>query len=703
MSNLSKSNFYLQCIADTIAIIIAYSIAFWWRFRGPLNSPAGFFPYAPGHYTPGVYASLLPGMIISYLIVAYLVLTRENYLRRSFATELKSVTKTVVLVVLIIIVYLFFSRSSLLYSRAFIGMFSAIFWLTSLVLRCVVRKAILPMIHSGKNAEQLIVVGREEMIRKRLSKISDDADWRVKVVGLVVTDKDMTGEYIQGIEIIASRDNMIDIVKEASADSVVIVPYVVDDVIRSWAKSFHEIGKIVHIDFFRYNAIPGATHVLDRVGSCPVLTYYPLRKISIRYLFIKRFLDIVIALLFIPIFFILYLLSAIFINIQSPGPVLVSRVRVGKNGRRFNQYRFRIFCMNAKERIAEGKNPKTIWGRFLSFSHLDRMPLVVNVLFSDMSFVGPHAPRLPRYIEYSVERRKNLCMRPGIVGRWSFEMDEDIIIREEREYIEHWGFSRDIAILAEFIGRYITGSLKRKYDPQQAEEELRIIDNYYEDREPLEYDHSKYTPKRGFSMAVYHFWKRFADIVLSLLAIIILSPLFLVLAILVIADDGGSPFYSHNRIGQYGKRIHVYKFRSMRRDAGDLKRLLTPEQLEQYKKEFKIDDDPRITKIGNFLRRSSLDELPQLFNILGGSLSIIGPRPIVEKETLIYGDDVAKLLSVKPGLTGYWQAYARNNATYETGERQQMEMYYVDHQSFALDVKIFFKTISSVAKKEGAK
>ena len=193
------------------------------------------------------------------------------------------------------------------------------------------------------------------------------------------------------------------------------------------------------------------------------------------------------------------------------------------------------------------------------------------------------------------------------------------------------------------------------------------------------------------------------DIVLSSAGIIILSPLLLFLAAAVILNDGGMPIYSHRRIGKNGKRIRIYKFRSMRTDAGDLEKLLTPEQLEQYRTEFKIDNDPRVTKIGNFIRKTSLDELPQLFNILGGSLSIVGPRPIVEEETKIYGKDIAKLLSVKPGLTGYWQAYARNEAGYETGERQAMEMYYIDHQSIWLDIRILFKTFSSVLQRKGAK
>ena len=186
--------------------------------------------------------------------------------------------------------------------------------------------------------------------------------------------------------------------------------------------------------------------------------------------------------------------------------------------------------------------------------------------------------------------------------------------------------------------------------------------------------------------------------------LILLLPVFAIISILVKAEDGGNVFYKHNRIGMNGKKIGVYKFRSMKLNADKLEDVLTPEQLEEYKREFKIENDPRITKIGNFLRKSSLDELPQLINILKGDLSVIGPRPIVEPELQRYNEaDRRKFLSVKPGLTGYWQAYARNNATYESGERQKMELYYVDHACVWLDIKILFKTVISVLKRDGAK
>ncbi len=201
----------------------------------------------------------------------------------------------------------------------------------------------------------------------------------------------------------------------------------------------------------------------------------------------------------------------------------------------------------------------------------------------------------------------------------------------------------------------------------------------------------------------YLFIKRLFDFLASLVALILLSPLMLILAILVYLDDPGKVFYGHLRIGKNGKPFKMWKFRSMYMNADKMIDQLTPEQAKQYYTEFKIDNDPRITKIGNFLRKTSLDELPQLFNVLCNDMSLVGPRPLIESEIqTYYADMYDTLLAVKPGVTGYWQAYARNNATYQSGERQKMEMYYVHNASLWLDIKILFKTIGSVLKKQGA-
>lgn len=210
--------------------------------------------------------------------------------------------------------------------------------------------------------------------------------------------------------------------------------------------------------------------------------------------------------------------------------------------------------------------------------------------------------------------------------------------------------------------------------------------------------------KRGFRHGVYRFFKRACDILTSFLVLLVFSWLYLVLIFAVFVSDGGKPIYRQKRVGKNGKTIYLPKFRSMVKDANNLEKYLTPEQIEQYRTEYKIDNDPRITKIGKFLRKTSLDELPNIWAIFTGRISVVGPRPLVQKEIdEKYGKDGAKLLSVKPGLIGWWAVNGRSNTTYASGARQALELYYVDHCSFGFDTKIFFKAIGKVFKRDGAK
>lgn len=204
---------------------------------------------------------------------------------------------------------------------------------------------------------------------------------------------------------------------------------------------------------------------------------------------------------------------------------------------------------------------------------------------------------------------------------------------------------------------------------------------------------------------LYKFTKRIIDIIGSIIGILILIPttLIIYLARKVLKEDKGPLFYEQLRYGKNGKVFRLYKFRSMCIGADKkLKEYLenNDEAREEFEKTHKLQNDPRITKIGNFLRKSSLDELPQMINILKGDMSFVGPRPVVEKEVEEYGTNKDKFLSVRPGLTGYWQVNGRSNTTYE--ERMKMELYYVDNCSLWLDIKIFFKTFITVFKKEGA-
>lgn len=199
----------------------------------------------------------------------------------------------------------------------------------------------------------------------------------------------------------------------------------------------------------------------------------------------------------------------------------------------------------------------------------------------------------------------------------------------------------------------------------------------------------------------YLFAKRALDIAVSIVGLVICIVPFLMIMVAIAIESPGPALYIHHRIGKNGKPLPLLKFRTMYKDADKMISQFTPEQKAEWQANFKLENDPRITRIGKFLRRSSLDELPQLMNVLQGKLSMVGPRPVVQEELEKYGEHKEKFLSVKPGLTGYWQAYARSSCTYE--QRMKMELHYVENANFWWDIKIMFATVGAVLHRHGAK
>ncbi|KMM36729.1 sugar transferase [Guptibacillus hwajinpoensis] len=201
--------------------------------------------------------------------------------------------------------------------------------------------------------------------------------------------------------------------------------------------------------------------------------------------------------------------------------------------------------------------------------------------------------------------------------------------------------------------------------------------------------------------AGYYAAKRVMDIVAALIALLLLSPLMAIIMVISIFDRGPI-FFKQQRFGKDGVPFSIYKFRSMVTDAEQV--LKKDETLYQkyVTNNFKLepDEDPRITKLGRFLRKTSLDEIPQLINVLKGDMSLVGPRPIVNEELQQYGNKQRVFLSVKPGMTGYWQISGRSAVGYP--ERIDVELFYVYNQSIKMDIKIIIGTFSAVLKKRGA-
>lgn len=199
---------------------------------------------------------------------------------------------------------------------------------------------------------------------------------------------------------------------------------------------------------------------------------------------------------------------------------------------------------------------------------------------------------------------------------------------------------------------------------------------------------------------VYHFIKRAIDIFGSSLGLIVLSPLFLIVGYMIKKEDSGGPiFFSQDRVGKNGKIFKMYKFRSMCVDAEDrLEMLLKHNEIEGAM--FKIKKDPRVTRTGKFIRKTSIDELPQLWNVLKGDMSVVGPRPPLSREVKEYSNYDKQRLLVKPGCTGLWQVSGRNHVGFN--EMVALDLKYIQNQSIKLDIKIMMKTFMVIIRPKGA-
>lgn len=197
----------------------------------------------------------------------------------------------------------------------------------------------------------------------------------------------------------------------------------------------------------------------------------------------------------------------------------------------------------------------------------------------------------------------------------------------------------------------------------------------------------------------YRVCKRAFDIAFSTCVLVVAAVPGVVLAAVICVESPGGPVFRQSRVGKGGKEIRIWKLRSMYSDAHEHpERYLDEPQMAQWNREQKVDEDPRVTHIGRFIRKTSLDEVPQFINVLVGDMSVIGPRPVTLEETYEFGDARDEALSVRPGITGWWAATDRNDSTWESGQRQARELFYVRHQSFSLDIRVFVKTFQAMRR-----
>lgn len=421
--------------------------------------------------------------------------------------------------------------------------------------------------------------------------------------------------------------------------------------------------------------------------------------------FFKRIFEILVSfvglILLVPLTIVVGIKNAI--N-KDYGPIFYTQDRIGKNGKVFKMYKFRTMDKNADEELTKILNtdenrkeefnkykklyndPRvTKTGYFLRKTGLDELPQMLNILKGQMSLVGPRPYRpeeqedMGKYYSYIIQYKPGITGISQISGRTRVEFADRLDMDLRYHYRKN--FLLDLKVL--LITMLVT--LKRKDTYSDVGVQVNDLANDI---------------VKGITL----FIKRCIDICGGLVGVILLLPItFVVKVANILNKDNGPVFYTQDRIGKNGKLFKIYKYRTMVQDA-DKKLFEYLQQNEkariEYKKNKKLKDDPRITKFGEFLRKTSIDELPQLINVLKGDMSIVGPRPYLPREQEDMGNYYNKIIETKPGITGLWQVSGRSNTTFE--ERMKFDLKYNNEISVSKDIEILLKTVVTVIKREGA-
>lgn len=421
--------------------------------------------------------------------------------------------------------------------------------------------------------------------------------------------------------------------------------------------------------------------------------------------FFKRIFEILVSfvglILLVPLTIVVGIKNAI--N-KDYGPIFYTQDRIGKNGKVFKMYKFRTMDKNADEELTKILNtdenrkeefnkykklyndPRvTKAGYFLRKTGLDELPQMLNILKGQMSLVGPRPYRpeeqedMGKYYSYIIQHKPGITGISQISGRARVEFADRLDMDLRYHYRKNILLDLKVLLITMLV------TLKRKDTYSDVGVQVNDLANDI---------------VKGITL----FIKRCIDICGGLVGVILLLPItFVVKVANILNKDNGPVFYTQDRIGKNGKLFKIYKYRTMVQDA-DKKLFEYLQQNEEarieYKKNKKLKDDPRITKFGEFLRKTSIDELPQLINVLKGDMSIVGPRPYLPREQEDMGNYYNKIIETKPGITGLWQVSGRSNTTFE--ERMKFDLKYNNEFSVSKDIEILLKTVVIVIKREGA-
>ena len=449
-------------ILDFIMLEVAMIAAYAWRFDTA-------WLFHEDIYQRIAVIALLVDICVSFVAESY-----TGILRRNKYQELRHTIAHCSIVFGGVLVYLYATKTSVYYSRQMLFAFWAFFMALSYIGRVFLKRSIRRKKLMDKNKAHMTVVSDSILVEECLYEIAHNKYTDFKVDGVVVIDKDMRGQEIQGIPVVASADSFMEYLRTNVVDEVYINGNTRTSS-EALATQLVEMGVTVHISLIHTKQMVPNRRI-ENYGDYIVLTS-SMHIANARQLFVKRLADIVGALVGLILTFFAFLIFAPIIKIQSPGPIFFKQVRIGKNGRRFNFYKFRSMYVDAEERKAElmkqnemqgnmfkmENDPRIIpIGHFMRKYSIDELPQFWNVLKGDMSLVGTRPPTEDEFEQYENHHKARLGIRPGLTGMWQVSGRSDItdfeeVVALDTEYISNWTLGLDAKLLFKTIGVVLTG------------------------------------------------------------------------------------------------------------------------------------------------------------------------------------------------------------------------------------------------------
>lgn len=404
-------------------------------------------------------------VVIATFLIAYLIHTEnEDYTKRTLMQETVSVFKTNIILAAIIAIYQLLDKSSVDFPR---GLY-VLTIIINVILMLIVREVIkLYLTKKYRNKKRLLVITTSDRADRIVDKYSSIDNWANRLYGIAVIDKDMKGDSINGVPVVANVHDMMTYMKNEIVDEVYIsIRQDKAEELSTVVMQLEDMGIIVHIKLETLDAYKDYDMKLEKMGKTPVVTFanrfYDYRKLAI-----KRIIDIIGSIVGLVIMFIAMIFVAPAIKIESPGPVFFKQKRVGRNGRYFYIYKFRSMYMDAEERKKElmAKNemsglmfkmkddPRiTKVGKFIRKTSIDELPQFINVFKGDMSIVGTRPPTVNEFKQYEGHHKRRLSMKPGITGMWQAYgrktiTDFEDIVSMDLDYIDNWSIMLDVKII----------------------------------------------------------------------------------------------------------------------------------------------------------------------------------------------------------------------------------------------------------------